>query len=75
MPKLPNITGEKLLKILQKEGFILKRITGSHHILFHPTKKLHVSVPIHKGKTLGTGITISIIKDTGFSLDEFLKLL
>ena len=35
MTKLPRLSGEKLLKLLEKEGFIVKRIKGSHHFLKH----------------------------------------
>lgn len=74
MPKIPPIRGEKLIKILKKTGFVLDRIKGSHHILMNE-KQITVSVPVHKGTTLGKGITISIIKDAGLTAEEFLKLL
>ena len=74
MPNIPIINGTKLIKILRKKGFILNRIKGSHHILIHPEKQLTISVPVHKGKTLGKGITLSIIKDAGLTIEEFLKL-
>ena len=53
MPKIPIISGEKLVKALKKNNFILNRISGSHHILIHQDKQITISVPIHKGKTLG----------------------
>ena len=75
MPKVPIISGEKLIKVLKKKGFILNRVTGSHHILVFQNQHLRVSVPVHKGKTLGKGITLAILKDAGINTDEFLKLL
>ena len=75
MPKIPIINGERLIKVLKKDGFVLNRISGSHHILIHPTKQISVSVPVHKGKTLGKGITLAIIKDAEITPDDFLKLL
>ena len=75
MPKIPIINGSKLIKVLKESGFILNRINGSHHILIHPEKQLTVSVLVHKGKTLGKGITLAIIKDAGITTEEFLKLL
>lgn len=75
MPKVPIINGTKLIKILKGKGFILNRINGSHHILIHLEKQITVSVPIHKGKTLGRGITLAIIKDADITTEEFLKLL
>ncbi len=74
MPKIPIVNGNQLIKVLIKNGFALNRISGSHHILIHPQKQITVSVPVHKGKTLGRGITLSIIKDAGLTVEEFLKL-
>lgn len=74
MPNIPVIKGQTLIKILLKQGFILNRINGSHHILIHSQKHITLSVPVHKGKTLGKGITLSIIKDAGLTIEEFLKL-
>ncbi len=75
MPKVPIINGTKLIKILKKKGFVLNRISGSHHILIHQNKQITLSVPVHKGKTLGRGITLAIIKDAGIAIEEFLQLL
>lgn len=75
MPKIPNISGDKLVKALKKKGFTLNRITGSHHILIHQDQCLRVSVPVHKGQTLGKGITLAILKDAGITTDEFVELL
>ena len=74
MPKIPIINGSQLIKILKKNGFVLNRINGSHHILIHLQKQITVSVPVHKGKTLGKGITLAILKDAGITTEEFLKL-
>jgi len=63
------------MKILRKRGFFLDRVRGSHHILVNPEKRKTISVPVHKGRTLGRGITLSIIEEAGLSPDEFLKLL
>lgn len=75
MPKIPIINGIKLIKVLKKKGFILNRISSSHHIFIHPEKQITLSVPVHKGKTLGKGITLAILKDAGITTEEFLKLL
>lgn len=75
MPKIPIINGAKLIKVLIKKGFVLNRVNGSHHILIHPQKQITISIPVHKGKTLGKGITLAIIKDSQVTIEEFLKLL
>jgi predicted RNA binding protein YcfA (HicA-like mRNA interferase family) len=37
MSKLPAIRGRKLIAALQKTGFAVLRIRGSHHFLAMPT--------------------------------------
>lgn len=71
MPKFSPVKAEVLCKFLKKNGFILDRIRGSHHVFVHIEKQLTVSVPVHKGKTLGIGITIAILKDADISVEKF----
>lgn len=75
MPKIPIINGIKLIKILKRNGFVSDRISGSHHILIHPQKQITVSIPVHKDKTLGRGITLAILKDAEITTEAFIKLL
>lgn len=74
MPNIPATSGQKLIKVLIKKGFLLNRISGSHHILVNTDRQITISVPVHKGKTLGKGITLAIIKDAQITVEEFLKL-
>ncbi len=48
MPKLPSLTPQKIIKVLEKKGFILDRTKGSHYIYYHPETKRKVIVPLHK---------------------------
>lgn len=73
--KVPRVTGESAIKAFGKAGFILDRIRGSHHILRHPEKPVRLSIPVHKGKTLGIGLLGSQIKDAGLTVEEFTALL
>lgn len=75
MPKTPIVKGLKLIKVLEKKGFSLHRITGSHHVLIRNKDQLTVVVPAHKGHDLGRGITLAILKDAQITVEEFLELL
>lgn len=66
MPKLPPLTPKKLLSILQKKGFEVDHVTGSHHVLYNPMSKLRVTVPLHK-KDLPKGTLHTILKSAGIS--------
>ena len=75
MSKLPVLTAVKLIKILTKQGFIYKRTTGSHQTYFNPVTRRIITIPVHRGKDLGKGITKAIITDSGFTDTEFIKLI
>lgn len=59
-----------LIKLLESKGFVLKRVTGSHHIYFHPELRKGVVVPVHGNKDIPIGTFLSIIKQAGISKDE-----
>lgn len=70
MPKLPVFTSKQVLKILQKNGFEIDHITGSHYTLYCPDSKKRVTVPFHT-KDLPKGTLLSIIKSSGISREDF----
>jgi predicted RNA binding protein YcfA (HicA-like mRNA interferase family) len=75
-PRLPAISGKRVVQALTKAGFIVERIVGSHHVLVFPTDASRtVTVPVHANRDLKPGTLRSIIRQTGFTLDEFLDLL
>lgn len=73
MSKLPRISGRECVKALGKMGFYLKRQQGSHMILRRDDPFGQVVVPDHK--ELDRGTLRAIIRQTGLSVDEFVKLL
>ena len=75
MPRIPTVSARKLIKVLKKSGFIHDHTQGSHYIFYHSQKKIIISVPVHKGRDLGRGITRAILQDTKISAKDFLKLL
>lgn len=58
MPKLTPLTPRKIIRILERKGFILDRVRGSHHIYFHPETKRRAIVPMHKRDLPNRDITI-----------------
>ncbi|MGB2983138.1 MAG: type II toxin-antitoxin system HicA family toxin, partial [Candidatus Bipolaricaulia bacterium] len=61
MTRLPRLTGERLIKTLQRAGFNDVRIRGSHHFLRHPDGQVTV-VPVHTGETIGPGLLAKILR-------------
>ncbi|EKD90851.1 MAG: hypothetical protein ACD_30C00077G0002 [uncultured bacterium] len=71
MPKLPQISGEKLVKIFIKEGWTLVSQKGSHIKLTkkrEPIGKSTIIIPNHK--VIKKGTLLRIIKDSGISTDK-----
>jgi len=67
MPKLPQISGEKLVKILIKEGFVLLSQKGSHIKL----KRGEVTIIVPNHKELRKGTLGNIIKISNIGIDRF----
>ena len=74
MAKLPCLTPQNLAKALEKAGFELDRVKGSHHIYFnHETRRTAV-IPFHR-KDLKKGTLNDILKEAGISREELEDLL
>jgi predicted RNA binding protein YcfA (HicA-like mRNA interferase family) len=73
--KLPRIPGKKAVKALKKAGFVHIRTRGSHFFLYHKTKDVIVSVPVHSGKTLAPKTLKSILKHARLTSKEFQEYL
>ena len=75
MPKLPRISGKKVIKILLKVGFQVERQKGSHVILVKktPEGKRSTVVPLHK--EIDKGTLLEIIRQAGLNREKFFALL
>jgi predicted RNA binding protein YcfA (HicA-like mRNA interferase family) len=62
-------TVRDLLRFLEQQGYRKARQTGSHIILEHPSRRMLV-VPQHRGD-IPKGLLIRILKDGGFTRDDF----
>ncbi len=74
MPKLPVLTPRDVIRIMEKRGFILDCIKGSHHIYLHPDSKRRAVVPVHR-RDLPQGTLLSILKQAGIEREELDGLL
>lgn len=70
---MASFKAREVVKILQKLGYIQKRQTGSHLIMYNPKLKKIIPVPIHV-KELKKGLVRGIIKQAQSTEEEFLKL-
>lgn len=76
MSRLPRITGREALRALERAGFNLVRIRGSHHYMEHstdPTRR--ATVPIHGNRVINRPVMRSILRTSGLSVGEFRQYL
>lgn len=69
MAPVPSVPGDKLVKALERHGFKLARVKGSHHIMRHPDGR-GVAVPVHRGRDVPKGTMRSILRDAGLTVAD-----
>lgn len=57
------LTGKRMLKLLLKEGWVERRIEGSHHHLYKDG--VRITVPVHGNQDLGKGLESKILRQAG----------
>jgi predicted RNA binding protein YcfA (HicA-like mRNA interferase family) len=74
--RLPVVNGRQVIRALVNAGFVVDRIVGSHHVLAHPADpRRTVTVPVHAGRDLKRGTLRSIIRQAGFTVEQFVQFL
>ncbi|MCO5315809.1 MAG: type II toxin-antitoxin system HicA family toxin [Solirubrobacterales bacterium] len=74
-PRLPPVTGKQAIAALEKDGWYVKRVRGSHHVMRHPDIPDAIPVPVHGNREIKRGTLSSILRVAGLSRDEFVRLL
>ena len=67
---MKHVTGKDMCRALERFGWTLERIKGSHHIYSHPAHVFPIPVPIHGNKDLKTGTQKSIMRAAGLTDDD-----
>jgi predicted RNA binding protein YcfA (HicA-like mRNA interferase family) len=71
---LPAVPGARVIRALERAGFTVVRISGSHHVMRHPDGRT-VVVPVHAGRAIAKGTLRNILAIIGMDAGEFRKLL
>ncbi|MBI2823634.1 MAG: type II toxin-antitoxin system HicA family toxin [Planctomycetia bacterium] len=72
MAKLPRLSGKEMVRFLERQGFTVLRVRGSHHYLARGEQ--HVAVPVHGNHEIKIGTLRSILRDLGMTPTEFAEL-
>lgn len=74
MPKLPTIKPRAVIQFLERNGFVLDHISGSHHIFYHPASRRRAVVPRHN-RDMPKGTLVALLREAGFTRDELVRFL
>ena len=74
MPPVPSLPGERIVRALERAGFKVARVRGSHYIMRHPDGR-GTTVPVHQGCDVAKGTLRGILSDIGRTIEELQGLL
>lgn len=64
------VKGKDLCRLLEKKGWIILRINGSHHVYGSADGKRRVVVPVHASRDLRRGTLYALLEQAGLSLSD-----
>ena len=67
---MKSVSGKELAKLLERHGWTLLRIQGSHHIYGKTGNIARISVPVHGNRILKVGLLKHLLKMAGLSEDD-----
>jgi len=67
---MKSISGKALARTLERHGWVLLRVQGSHHIYGKVGSNVRLSVPIHKNAALKLGLLRHLMKAAGLSEND-----
>jgi predicted RNA binding protein YcfA (HicA-like mRNA interferase family) len=68
---MKSVSGKELARALERHGWTLLRIQGSHHIYGKPGSIVRLSVPVHGNKPLRIGLLKHLLKMAGLEESDF----
>jgi predicted RNA binding protein YcfA (HicA-like mRNA interferase family) len=71
---IPAVPGIKVVRALERAGFEVTRVSGSHHVMRHPDGRT-VPVPVHPGRDMPKGTLRNVLAIVGMEIGELRKLL
>ncbi len=67
---MKSVSGKHLCKVLERQGWTLQRIRGSHHIYTQPDNSTILTAPVHSNRDLKRGTLGQILKAAELSEDD-----
>lgn len=57
-----SVSGRELAKAVERKGWTLLRVRGSHHIYGKQGSSVRLSIPMHEGRDLKIGLLRHLMK-------------
>jgi predicted RNA binding protein YcfA (HicA-like mRNA interferase family) len=67
---MKSLSGRDFARLVERRGWQLLRVNGSHHIYGKPGSIVRLSIPIHANRPLKTGLFRHLLKIAEISEDE-----
>ena len=67
---MTTISGQELARAVERKGWVLLRIHGSHHIYGKEGSIIRLSVPVHGNRPLKTGLLRHLMNMAGLTEDD-----
>ncbi len=64
---MKQVSGKEFIRLVQKRGWMLKRINGSHHIFVKEGRQERIVIPVHGNQPLKIGLLKHQMKIAGFT--------
>jgi predicted RNA binding protein YcfA (HicA-like mRNA interferase family) len=74
MPKLPAVKPRAVIRFLERNGFVLDHVSGSHLVYYHPSSKRRAVVPKHN-RDIPKGTLLSLLREAGFTREDLIDFL
>lgn len=59
---MKQVSGKEFARVIQRKGWSLSRINGSHHIFVLQGRRERIVIPIHGNQPLKIGLLKSLMK-------------
>jgi len=65
-----QVSGKEFVSLIQKRGWILKRISGSHHVFTKEGRQERIVIPVHGNRPLKIGLLKHQMKIAGLTASD-----
>ena len=67
---MKQVSGRELARVIQRRGWTLARIHGSHHVFTMTGRRERIVIPIHGNQPLKKGLLRSLMKIAGLQDED-----